>query len=128
VVDECLLVGFERFAGFLRGGMSAWVDADSPTESYDEVDPSAVVPLRDGGAVVLDVREPDEYEEGHVEGAMHVPLGALPRRLDTLPRDRLILAYCSGGDRSATAVSVLERHGVEGAVSVGGGYVEITGR
>jgi hydroxyacylglutathione hydrolase len=128
VVDECLLVGFEWFAGFLRGGMTAWVDADSPTESYEEVDPAAVTPLRDGGAVVLDVREPNEYEEGHVEGAMHVPLGALPRRLDALPRDRLILAYCSGGDRSATAVSVLERHGVEGAASVGGGYEEITGR
>jgi len=128
MMDECLLVGFERFAGFLLGGMPAWVDAVSPTASYEEIEPAAVVQLRDGGAVVLDVREPNEYEEGHVEGAIHVPLGALPRRLDALPRDRRIVAYCGGGDRSATAVSVLERHGVEGAANVGGTDDEIMGR
>jgi hydroxyacylglutathione hydrolase len=128
VMDECLLVGFDRFAGFLQDGMQAWAGAGLPTASYQEVDPAAVVTLRDGGAVVLDVREPTEYEEGHVEGAIHVPLGALPRRLGALPRDRRIVVYCSGGDRSASAVSVLERHGVEGAANVGGSDLEIMGR
>jgi hydroxyacylglutathione hydrolase len=128
VVDECLLVGFERFAGVLQGGMPAWIEAGLPTRMYEEVDPTAVVSLRDGGAIVLDVREPNEFEEGHVHGAIHIPLGALPRRLVAVPGDRLIVTYCSGGDRSSTAVSVLERHGVIGAASVGGGYEEITAR
>jgi hydroxyacylglutathione hydrolase len=128
VIDECLLVGFERFEGVLLGGMAGWEAAGLPIARYDEVDPAAVVPLRDRGAVVLDVREPTEFEEGHVEGAIHIPLGALPRRLDALPTDRRIVAYCAGGDRSATAVSVLERHGVEGAAGVSGSYDEIAGR
>ena len=127
VLDEALLVGYERFVGVLDGGLRAWRDAGFPVTGYEEVEPSAVVPLRDEGAVVLDVREPTEFEEGHVEGALHVPLGALPRRLDALPRDHRILVYCSGGDRSATAASVLERHGVEGAAGVSGGYEEIAG-
>jgi rhodanese-related sulfurtransferase len=127
VIDECLLVGSERFAGVLHGGIAAWESDGWPVASYDEVDPAAVVPLRDRGAVVLDVREPAEFEEGHLAGAIHVPLGGLPRRLDSLPADRLIVAYCGGGDRSATAVSVLERHGVIGAASVSGGYDEIVG-
>jgi glyoxylase-like metal-dependent hydrolase (beta-lactamase superfamily II)/rhodanese-related sulfurtransferase len=127
VVEEALLVGYERFAGVLAGGVRAWRVAGLPVTGYEEVEPSAVPALRDEGALVLDVREPTEFEEGHVEGAVHVPLGALPRRLDALPRDHRILVYCSGGDRSATAVSVLERHGVEGAAGVGGGYEEIAG-
>ena len=44
------------------------------------------------GVVVLDVREPNEYEAGHVEGANHVPLGSLLEGLDRLPRDRPVLA------------------------------------
>ena len=63
------------------------------------------------GAVGSDVREPKEVATGHIEGAVHIPLGSIEAHLDRLPKDRPILAYCGHGERSATALSLLERSG-----------------
>lgn len=52
--------------------------------------------LVDGDVVVLDVRPDDEYAAGHIPGALSIPLDELERRLDELPRDREIVAYCRG--------------------------------
>jgi rhodanese-related sulfurtransferase len=69
--------------------------------------------VRDG-ALALDIREPSEFEAGHIAGAVHIPLGALSCHLDRLPWDRPILAYCGHGERAATALSLLERAGLAG--------------
>ena len=53
-----------------------------------------------GGVTVLDVRGPNEYEAGHVEGAIHVPLGSLEEDFDRLPRDRPIIAHGGYGGRT----------------------------
>ena len=53
-----------------------------------------------GGVTVLDVRGPNEYEAGHVEGAIHVPLGSLEEGFDRLPRDRPVPAHGSHGGRA----------------------------
>jgi hydroxyacylglutathione hydrolase len=74
------------------------------------------------GAAVLDVRHLDEWEEGHVDGALHVPLGRIPDRVDEIPRNQRLIVYCSSGTRSAMAVSVLERLGFDNVVSVEDGY------
>ena len=71
---------------------------------------------------MLDVREPDEWDGGHVEGAIHIPLGALQDRIDEVPRDRPVLAYCGAGMRSTSAASILERAGIETVMSIRGGY------
>jgi len=52
--------------------------------------------LRSGEGLVIDVRPPEEYEAGHIPGAVNVPLEALPRRLAELPRGKEIVAYCRG--------------------------------
>ena len=49
-----------------------------------------------GEAMVIDVRPPAEYEAGHIEGAINIPLESLPERLSRLPRDQEIVAYCRG--------------------------------
>lgn len=64
-----------------------------------------------GEAVVLDVREPDEWAAGHIRGAVHVPLSALAQARDTLPPDRLVLAVCRSGNRSSRATSLLAEAG-----------------
>lgn len=69
---------------------------------------------------LLDVREPDEFEEGHIEGAQLIPLGSLQRRLAEVPKDREVVVICSVGGRSARATEFLRRHGVE-AVNLHGG-------
>ncbi|MEX2246731.1 MAG: rhodanese-like domain-containing protein, partial [Dehalococcoidia bacterium] len=65
-----------------------------------------------GGAFALDVREPDEFAAGHIEGALHVPLGQLPARAAEVPHGREIVVYCGHGERAATGVSLLERRGL----------------
>ncbi len=69
---------------------------------------------------LLDVREPDEFEETHIPGAVLIPLGSLPRRLPEVPKDREVVVICSVGGRSARATEFLRRNGVE-AVNLHGG-------
>lgn len=73
--------------------------------------------------VVLDVREPEEYAQGHVPGAELVPLGTVPLRAGELPVDRPVYLVCAVGARSAQAASFLAARGVE-AVNVEGGTKE----
>jgi rhodanese-related sulfurtransferase len=71
-------------------------------------------------ARILDVREPDEWEAGHIEGALHIPLADLPGRLDELPDGEPVYVICRIGGRSARAVAWLSHNGYE-AVNVDGG-------
>lgn len=71
-------------------------------------------------SVLLDVRENHEWEAGHAPGAVHVPLGELSARLETLPHDRQIITVCRSGRRSALAAQQLGRHGYT-VVNLGGG-------
>lgn len=69
---------------------------------------------------LLDVREPDEFEEAHIPGSVLIPLGSLQRRLNEVPKDRQVVVICSVGGRSARATHFLRDHGVE-AVNLHGG-------
>ena len=69
---------------------------------------------------ILDVREPSEHATGAIEGSRLVPLGQLGTRLDELPKDRPIAAYCAAGMRSAKAAKMLRDKGFQ-AVSLKGG-------
>jgi rhodanese-related sulfurtransferase len=73
-----------------------------------------------GGAFVLDVREPREYLDGHVPGALLVPLAQLLSRLSELPKGETVFVICASGNRSKTATSWLNDRGFE-ATSVAGG-------
>ena len=72
----------------------------------------------------LDVRERDEWEEGHVPGAVFIPRGSLESRVETaLPdKSRAIVVYCAVGARSAFAAKSLEELGYEDVVSLAGGF------
>lgn len=74
------------------------------------------------GLVVLDVREPLEWQHGHIEGAVHIPLALLPLRHTELP-DAQTLVVCRVGGRSAQATAWLRRQGHE-AVNLAGGLVD----
>ncbi|TAK60309.1 MAG: hypothetical protein EPO22_09405 [Dehalococcoidia bacterium] len=121
VLDESLLVGYEQFGGVLEGGLRAWEAAGLPVATAQLVDASEARRWLLSGASALDVREPDEYQRGHVPDAIHVPLGQLAGRLDEIPRDRPVVAYCGHGERSSTAVSLLERAGCMIALNLDGG-------
>ena len=89
-----------------------------PTVSVDQVP----TPIPEG-VTVLDVREPVEWEHGHVEDSVHVPMMELPDRLGDLPTQGQLLVVCKVGGRSARVVQYLVAQGVD-AVNLEGGLLE----
>lgn len=85
-----------------------------------EIDVDALAERAGDGSVVLDVRNPDEYVEGHVPGAVLIPLPEVPDRLAEVPTDRPVLVICKSGGRSRTAAEHLLANGID-ATNVAGG-------
>ncbi len=71
-------------------------------------------------AVILDVREPDEWAAGHIEAAVHIPIGQVTARLADIPQADPIYVICRGGGRSSRVSEFLSAQGIE-AVNVAGG-------
>ena len=95
----------------------------------DEVDSTqALDSLRDSerGCVIVDVREREEWDEGHLPGAVHVPRGHLESRIESAAPDksRPVLVYCASGNRSAFAAKTLEELGYDHVVSLAGGFTD----
>ena len=88
--------------------------------SVASVTPDEAVRRVEEGAVLLDVREPDEWEAGHAPEALHVPLAALAARLDQLDESTPVVAVCRVGGRSERAATALIQRGFD-AVNMGGG-------
>jgi hydroxyacylglutathione hydrolase len=122
VIDECLLVGHEELVAVLDGGFAAWEKAGFPVASDPYLPPAEARKQIVDGVAVLDVREPDEWERSHIEGAIHIPLGSLEARVDEVPRDKPVLSYCGAGQRSTSAASILKRAGIETVMSIRGGF------
>lgn len=91
------------------------------SESFREISVEDLGPLVDGGARVIDVREPDEYAAGHVPGARLVPLGEVPSRVaECVEGGGTTYLICRSGGRSATACQHLAGLGHD-VVNVAGG-------
>jgi len=101
-----------------------WVMLTS-TPPVDAVGVGAVA-ARDATAILVDVREPEEYLMGHVAGAVNIPQADLATRLSELPRDRPVLVICQVGLRSVRAAQFLKQVGFPNAVNVTGGTVAWT--
>jgi len=82
--------------------------------------------IESGEPVVVDVREQEEWDEGHIPGAVHVPRGHLESRIERLAPDtgRPVVVYCSAGNRSAFAAKTLAGLGYEDVVSLAGGFTD----
>ena len=80
--------------------------------------------IEEGNVVVLDVREPDEYEQGALPNALHIPRGHLEAQIEgrAVDRDQTIVVYCAGGVRSAFAAQTLQELGYTDVLSVAGGF------
>jgi hydroxyacylglutathione hydrolase len=95
------------------------VTAASPPE-VPAVDPAEARRRLDAGAVLLDVREPDEWDAGHAREATWIPMGQLAARQAELPTDRPIVVVCRGGGRSARVAAALLGAGYDATNLAGG--------
>lgn len=85
-----------------------------------EIDIATLATKRGEGAVLIDVREDDEFQEARVPGARHIPLGQVPERVAEVPADGTVYVICARGGRSAKAVAHYRSLGID-AVNVAGG-------
>lgn len=77
------------------------------------IDPQTARQLVDEGALLVDVRTPQEYNERHIPGALNLPLQELEARTAELPKDRTLVLYCRSGNRSSMARRFLLSHGYD---------------
>ncbi len=85
-----------------------------------EIDITELARVRAAGAVLIDVREPDEYTAAHVPGAALVPLATVPERVDEVPTEGTVYVICAKGARSLRAAEFYRAKGID-AVNVAGG-------
>jgi hydroxyacylglutathione hydrolase/adenylyltransferase/sulfurtransferase len=97
--------------------MSAAAPDDTPLEISAAETAQA---LEDGSAVVVDVREDQEREAGHIGGTRHIAVGDLAAQAESLPRERAVIFYCLSGARSAMAAQAFRAAGYDARSMAGG--------
>jgi rhodanese-related sulfurtransferase len=108
-----------NMAGFVAAGMLRGEHPQIDVEAAAGADAAGEPPL------LVDVRTPEEYQRGHIPGALLIPLDELRRRLGELPRDREVAVYCQVGQRGYLATRILLQSGFRVA-NIGGGYKTYT--
>lgn len=112
VVTRLARTGFEHFAGYLAGGMSAWSNAGLALQTLKQMHVKDLAQAKDDSdLVVLDVRSPQEWNSGHVPGATHIFLPELQSRLSELDRGSPVAVYCDSGYRASIGASFLLANG-----------------
>ena len=95
-------------------------------ENFNKVEAKDVETLLKNKEFLLDVREEYEYQEGHIKGAVNLPLREILSQKDSLPKDKDIYVYCRSGHRSADAVNFLKSLGFEKVHNIEGGFIDIS--
>lgn len=118
--------GFARIEGFLEGGFEAWKAEGEEIDMIINVDAAEMamdIPF-DENLVILDVRRPVEYAEGHVENAVNIPLSDLsdPGNLVQLEERDNLYIHCARGYRSVIAASILKQQGYNNLRNISGGW------
>ncbi|HJW16768.1 MAG TPA: rhodanese-like domain-containing protein [Flavisolibacter sp.] len=122
-------VGFSKVRGYVDGGFEAWKAAGEESDMIINIEADELamdIPF-DDKLVVLDVRKPTEFAEGHVKDAINIPVNELidPLNIASLEEDQNIYVHCQGGYRSMIATSLLKREGVHNLRNILGGFNKI---
>jgi hydroxyacylglutathione hydrolase len=117
-------IGFDNVAGYLDGGMTAVGNRLELLARTNRITAQALADQRDGTnpPVVVDIRSEKEWDSGHIEGSLNIPLNHLRERTAELPAKKPFVVHCEGGYRSAIAVSLLEQAGFENVMDLVGGF------
>ena len=124
VVNDLAKIGLTRIAGFFRSNvLQDWKKKHGTAEQVPQLDSKQLHDLLGRKRIqVVDVRAPDEWSRGHVPGAIHIPLAALPERVGELDTSVPIVLHCKGGGRSAIGTSYLQAKGLSSVSNLAGGY------
>jgi len=124
VVKDLRKIGLVRVAGFADADVvDVWTARQTRPRQLAQLDAQALdLRVREGNVQIIDVRSPEEWSSGHLPGAVHMPLAALPDRVGELDPTRPIIVHCQGGGRSAIAASFIKSKGLDGVANLEGGF------
>ncbi|MBL7741431.1 MAG: MBL fold metallo-hydrolase [Chitinophagaceae bacterium] len=122
-------VGLDRVQGYLDGSLEAWKNAGEETDMIIDIEADELmmdIPF-DPNLVVVDVRKPSEYAEGHLKDAVNIPLSDMtdPGSMVNIEENHNVYVHCAGGYRSVIASSLLKRQGIHNIRNVLGGWGKI---
>jgi hydroxyacylglutathione hydrolase len=121
--DNLRKIGRSQIVGFCGADVvQEWKSKGAVLEQTQSVRPADMRAMRGKRAQIIDVRAPDEWRRGHIEGAIHIPLAALPDRIGEIDPSLPVVLHCKGGGRSAIATSFLQAQGIRTATNLEGGY------
>ena len=101
--------------------MRAWIEAGFEQEHVQQASVGELFDKLSERPFILDVRSQGEWNSGHIEGAVHIQGGELPKRLGEIPRDTTLHVVCGSGYRSSIATSVLKGSVLNSIINVAGG-------
>ncbi len=121
-IRNLIRVGYDRIAGYLKGGVEGWYLAGYPVEYLRTLSVHDLKARLDRGEeiTVIDDRSPDEWEKGHIKGSRNIYVGHLPEHLDDIPKDKPVAFLCSVGRRAGMGASILLREGCREVYNVVG--------
>jgi len=114
-------IGFDQVVGYLEGGLESLARRPELTRTTERLGPDVAAHRVGEGAVLLDVRAPNERFDKRIKGSVAIPLTQLAARLAEVPRDRPVIVHCAGGYRSSIAASMLAHAGVDKVSELAGG-------
>lgn len=121
--------GFEKIIGYLNGGFEAWQKAGNSVDMIIDVESDELmmdIPF-DDRLIVVDVRKPIEFAEGHLKNAVNLPLSEItdPLKMAQFEETDNLYLHCGGGTRSVIAASVLKKNGIHNLRNISGGWKKI---
>jgi hydroxyacylglutathione hydrolase len=116
-------VGLEKVSGYLKDGVLAWYETGLPLATIEQISVEELQHRIEEKSVetIIDVRRAPEWDAGHIEGAVHLPLNHLTESALSLNRDAKTAVLCAGGYRSSIACSLLQQLGFRNIANVVGG-------
>jgi hydroxyacylglutathione hydrolase len=120
---DLAMIGLDRIAGYFTADViDAWASGERPLDTIPQVTVEDLQASLGHNAVTLvDVRNQNEWDGGHISGARHVTLGYLADHLADIPTDKPIVVQCAAGARSSIGASILKAHGVPNVINLVGG-------
>lgn len=125
-VTRLARVGYDYSIGYLKGGFEAWKNYGGEIDTVNRISAEEFAAGFDDEDLIIDVRNVGEFEAGHVEGALNIPLDKVSENLSSFPKDKPFTIHCQGGYRSMIAASILKSRGWENFKEVDGGYKSIS--
>jgi len=124
VVRHLIRIGFDNISGYLAGGFINWYVAAQQMEKFNLWSVRELNEHLNGEDIfLLDVRDVDSFEEGHIKDAHNIYAGKVHERIAEIPKDKHVVVYCDSGVKTSMVASILKREGYQQITNVLGGFI-----